>query len=373
MIHLDSKIKTNKDNYLYNYSTGKENSQIIIDSEGERRRINSGIEIEVIEGTGEILIDVTSSGRTRKWSEKKEMNRELVEILKEFRNRYPELLSWTRLIQVEECANYLKYEKRLKGIKKLVEANFCRFKLCPICIWRKSLKIFSQVSAVTEVLNREYSSSRYIFVTLTVKNVSAEELSSSIDRMNEGFKKLVQKSKSIAEAKVFKESLLGYLKSMEITYNKKTREYHPHIHAIFHLRASYFGNKYLSHEKWVNIWKSMMNLDYEPQVKIKSIKKGESDNFRFIGEIAKYPIKSSDILGISNLDEQMEVLYTLLSSTYHRRFVTFGGTFRDIKRRLALDDVETGSLVEVETSSDKFNHVVYEIYRYDFKYGCYIC
>ena len=93
MIHLDSKIKTNKDNYLKKYSTGEENSQIIIDSEGERRRINSGIEIEVIEGTGEILIDVTSSGRTRKWSEKKEMNRELVEILKEFRTGVHKRLS----------------------------------------------------------------------------------------------------------------------------------------------------------------------------------------------------------------------------------------------------------------------------------------
>lgn len=225
-------------------------------------------EIPVIEGTGEILQDTSSTGRIRNWSEKKGMNLELVELLKEFRIEYPELLTLIRLIQIEDCATELRYGKLEEGKKKLVKANFCRFKLCPVCVWRKSLKLFGQVSAVTGILNKEYPSSRYIFATFTVKNVCAEELSDTIDKLNEGFKRLVQKNKTMAEAKVFQSRLLGYLKCLEITYNKKTHEYHPYIHAVFHLKSSYFGKNYISRNKWVKIWRSMMNLDYNPEVNI---------------------------------------------------------------------------------------------------------
>ena len=330
-------------------------------------------DIPVIENTGEILIDKSSTGKVRNWEEKKRNNLKLVEILKSFRISYPELLSSSRLIQVVECANYLKYGITQEGIKRLVEANFCRFKFCPICIWRKSLKMFSQVSAVTEKLNEKYPSARYIFVTLTVRNVRAEELSSTIDRLNEGFKYLVQKSRTMKESEIFKESLLGYIKAIEITYNRKTKDYHPHIHAIFHLKSSYFGSNYIKQSQWVKIWKSMMNLDYDPLVDVKAIKKAYSDNPGIIAEVSKYPIKSSDILSIANEEERNEVLATFLTSTYHRRFVTFGGTFREVKRELALDDIEDGSLVHVESNNDKLNYVSYELYKYDFKYGVYVC
>ena len=363
-------IKTN----MCNYSTGEENSQIELMAEeiSEIYRDEKGI--EVIRGTGEILQDISSSGRPRNWSEKKGMNRELVEVLKLFRNSYPLILSEMRLNQIEDCATYLKYGISKEGSKKLVDANFCRFKFCPICVWRKSLKMFSQMSAVTEVLSSEYPSARYIFVTFTVKNVRAEELSLAIDRLNEGFKRLVQKSKKFTEAKVFQESLLGYLKCLEITYNSKEKSYHPHIHSVFHLKSSYFGKNYLSHSKWVSLWKAMMNLDYEPLVNVKAIKRTESGtNPKMIAELAKYPIKTSDLLNIKYEEEQQEVLYTLLTSTYHRRFVTFGGTFREMKRQLLLDDIENGDLVHVESESRDLNFIAYELYRYDFKFGCYIC
>ena len=233
--------------------------------------------------------------------------------------------------------------------------------------------MFSQVLAVTEELNREYPSARYIFVTLTIRNVRAEELSRTIDRLNEGFKNLVQKSKTMKESKIFKESLLGYIKAMEITYNRETKDYHPHIHIVFHLKSSYFGRNYIKQSQWVKIWKSMMNLDYDPLVNVKAIKKIDSGN-GIVAEISKYPIKTSELMSIKDEDERNEVLAIFLTSTHHRRFVTFGGTFRDVKRKLSLDDVETGSLVHVESNDEeKMNYISYELYRYDFRYGCYIC
>lgn len=329
-------------------------------------------EIEVITGTGEVLTDKSASGKIRDWEGKKAMNLELVDILQALQIHHPSLISNSRLNQIESCASYLKYGVTTEGRKKLVDANFCRFKFCPICVWRKSLKMFSQMSAVTERLNELYPSGRYIFATLTIKNPSAQELKSAIDRLNEGFKNLVQSSRELGgDTKIFKDSLLGYLKCLEITYNADSKTYHPHIHVVFHLKGSYFnGRNYLNHSRWAEIWKSLLKLDYEPMVDVRAIKKTTP---KLIAEVAKYPVKVTDLLKIKDSTEQVEVLATLLTTTHHRRFVTFGGTFRKIKRELALDDIETGSLVHVESESRELNYVAYELYKYHLQFGCYIC
>ena len=331
-------------------------------------------EVEVITGTGEILTDVSASGKKRDWDSKKKMNLELVEILRELQFYHPELISGSRIHQVSTCADYLKFGITKEGRKKLVDANFCRFKFCPICVFRKSLKMFAQISKMTEKLNELSPSSRYIFNTFTIKNVPAQELEFTINQLNEGFKRLVKKNEKIVETQVLQESLLGYLKCLEITYNKKTKTYHPHLHIVFHLKASYFGRNYIKHRDWVQLWKSMLNIDYDPLVNVQAIKKTESGtNPKIIAEVSKYPIKTSDLLDIKNKKEQVEVLATLLENTHHRRFVTFGGSFRAVRRQLILDDIENGSLINIETESEKLNYIAYELYRFHMKFGCYIC
>ena len=49
-----------------------------------------------------------------------------------------------RAEKVENCATWLTYGKTTKAEFKLFYANFCRDRLCPMCSWRRSLKIFSQ-------------------------------------------------------------------------------------------------------------------------------------------------------------------------------------------------------------------------------------
>ena len=41
--------------------------------------------------------------------------------------------------------------------------------------------------------------------------------------------------------------------------------------------------------------------------------------------------------------------------------------------QLALDDIETGSLVHVESENAQLNYVAYELYKYHLQFGCYIC
>ena len=136
------------------------------------------------------------------------------------------------LKSLEECGDTLVFMRNEEGEKRLHGANFCRNRLCPMCNWRRSLKMYSQVSQITDKILTTRKS-RFIFVTLTVKNPDAEHLTETLDLMNKGFSYITSNSRTFAPAQKFKESLQGYIKATEITYNSKENTYHPHIHCIF--------------------------------------------------------------------------------------------------------------------------------------------
>ena len=92
----------------------------------------------------------------------------------------------------------------------LRKANFCRDRLCPMCSWRRSYKIFGQVSQIMELIGHDYD---FLFLTLTVPNVTASELHSKLDELNEGWHKFIK-------YKRIKSVLKGFFKALEITYNK---------------------------------------------------------------------------------------------------------------------------------------------------------
>ena len=48
--------------------------------------------------------------------------------------------------RLRTCATRLIYGIGEDGKRRLRAANFCRVRLCPICQWRRSLKLYSQMS-----------------------------------------------------------------------------------------------------------------------------------------------------------------------------------------------------------------------------------
>ena len=165
---------------------------------------------------------------------------------------------------------FLEFRLTVSSDLKLTNANFCKVRLCPMCSWRRSLKIFGQVSRVMDYVEENYNY-RYIFLTLTVKNCYGEDLRDTLDLMTKSFNKL-------SERKAFKQAVKGYFRSLEITYNKKDNTYHPHFHMILAVNKNYFTDDrvYLSQEKWTNLWQSVLQVDYIPIVHVKKIK--EDDN-----------------------------------------------------------------------------------------------
>ena len=327
---------------------------------------------EIITGTGEILEDRSATGRLRPWSDMKKQNLELLELFKVARCINSDIISDSRFQALADCASWTQWAELVTGGRKLAHANFCRLRLCPMCAWRRSLKLFAQVSKITDAILCD-KRVRFIFVTFTVRNVAGCELRDTIKRMSDGFKRLVQNKQEISASATFRKNLLGYMKAVEVTYNVECNDFHPHIHCIFEVLPNYFGGRergYLTHSDWRQMWQSLMKLDYEPQVSVRAIK---NTTAKAVAEVAKYPVKMADLLKIGNKKQAAKALIELKLAIHNCRLVTFGGDFREYKRRLALDDVESGDLVHVETDSRELNIVAYTLFKYRADVGAYIC
>lgn len=243
------------------------------------------------------------------------------------------------------CGEYLEFayetEESIEG--KLHRAFFCRDRLCPMCAWRRTLKVFAQASAVmTEATNQGY---KFIFLTLTVKNVKSDELDNTIKKMNDAFAKMRRRKK-------FTGGIKGFFKALEISYNKDTDEYHPHFHIILAVKPSYFKSRYyISQEEFTDLWKDVMDLDYTPIVHVEAFKAATKKELaKSTAEAAKYTVKDSDYLlrdkrGEIDINRTDKVVKTLVDALYGKRLIAWGGVLKDIHKQLNLDDSEDGDLV----------------------------
>lgn len=331
------------------------------------------VNLETTTGTGEILKDYSSTGKERPWKLHKQENLQLVKIYKTAREKNINLITDSRLFDLEHCADTLLFAENAEGKKKLKSANFCRLRLCPMCQWRRSLKMFGQVQTITDKILERDKSTRFLFATFTVKNVDAENLETCINILNNKFLYLVSRNKTFAPAKKLKQNLLGYLKAVEVTYNTKDKTYHPHLHVIFAVKSTFFKNKqnYMTKKEWIELWQQALGVDYKPQIDIRAIK---TNTGKAIAEVAKYPVKTAPILSLPD-DEAVEVLKTLTLSLNKKRFVSYGGIFKTVKQELKLADIETDKdLVNTDIEQqERFNAVTAVLFRYNFKFGCYIC
>lgn len=275
----------------------------------------------------------------------------------------------TKAQRCKNCGSELIFKKYSDGELKLHSANFCKIRLCPMCSWRRSLKIYGQVSKIVDELekSKEYE---YLFLTLTLKNCKSYDLTKNIDLMFKSFNLLTKR-------KQFKNSIKGFFRNLEVTYNIKNNEYHPHFHVLIVVNKTYFNDVkyYLSQKNWTNLWKSCLNIDYNPIVDIRKVKK---INSKTVAEISKYAVKSSDYLikdKFKNIDKElsMNVVETLDKSLTNRRLTTFGGILKDIHKKLNLDDQENGNLVNIKKEED-IRTDLYELvkYIYSSKYTNYL-
>ena len=316
-------------------------------------------------GTGEILHDVSATGKEKPWSRKKEETLKIADLFRLARAYDPSIITDGPLYDMEHCGDTLLFSVLKDGSKHLKSGSFCRNRLCPMCTWRKSLKMFFQIDKVISAILNDKPTERFLFMTLTIRNVQGQQLSDTLDTLNQAYKILFNARDNK------KRRIDGYMKAMEITYNSQTNTYHPHIHVILAVSPTYFKpGIYIKQSEWRDMWKKALHVDYPPQLNIKAIKLSTS---KAVAEVAKYPIKMDSILSIKDKTKAAKALAVLQSSSRNRRFVTFGGIFSVYRRMLKQDDIETGDLVHVDGSTNTTKALAEVFYRYDIRQGLYIC
>lgn len=314
-----------------------------------------------------VLIDVNEQGKVINWRDKKLSTLELAD-------SYRRLGYDSKHYRVKDCGTFLEYKRFKDNSMKLNQANFCKVRLCPMCSWRRSLKIYGQVSKVMDeaTKNNDYD---FIFLTLTIQNCTGDELKDTIDTLMNGFNTMTKR-------KIFKQSIKGHFRALEVTHNLLKDTYHPHFHCILVVDKSYFNNNrlYINQEQWTSLWKDVLKVDYMPIVDIRKFKdtKGQGVS-KGVAEVAKYTVKNNDyIIHDEETNEVIEHLtddavFILDRALANRRLTAFGGVLKEIHQLLNLDDTEEGDLVNTDNEElrEDLNYII-ERYSWNIGYKNYI-
>lgn len=222
----------------------------------------------------------------------------------------------------KECGSLI----GLNNDNKIVRANFCKSRLCPVCCWKKSIKTFIDVKRIITELGENH---KYIMLTLTQKNCRPEELDKEIDKINYAFKRLRQKAK-------FKRAYKGHIRTLEITYNSEQGTFHPHTHIILDTCEGYFERNsdiYITHNEMMKMWSDLINQEH-CNLDIRAIH-GTSirELEKAIAEVAKYTLKLSDIA----YKEETEAMSTIFTFLTGRRCFTYGGTIKSTAKKLKIN------------------------------------
>lgn len=316
------------------------------------------------------LEDKSATGKKRDWKGKKLRSSLMASHYEGLEKRTGAPYYGKKAEKVCDCAECLAFRRdKETGRLRLYQAYFCKVRLCPMCAWRRSLKIACHNKLIVEEANRQYKPA-WIFLTLTVKNVEGDDLKQTITDMMQGFRKLFQYKK-------VKTGTLGFFRALEITKNHEENTYHPHFHVLIPVKRSYFtGKSYIKQAEWTSLWKRAMKLDYTPIVHVQRVKgkKGidaeaiekevreAMEEQKAILEISKYPVKDTDVIrGNEVTEENLDTVYYLDDALSARRLIGYGGILKDIHKELNLTDAEDGDLVRIEEDDDEVANETFEV------------
>jgi len=290
-----------------------------------------------------VLVDKTKSGKVRPWREKKIDNVRYWELL--------HILEFKKAERVKDCAEVLEYKLDIETNEmNLFRVWFCKSRLCPMCNWRRTMKHGIQTQKIVAEVIRQKPKARWLFLTLTVKNVyDGEELNKSLSAMAQGFRRMMQ------YVKVAK-NLVGFMRATEVTVNEIDNSYNQHMHVLLCVESRYFrgAENYISQKEWTQLWKRAMKLDYDPVVDVRAIRpknKYKSDIKSAIDETAKYPVKHTDFM-TDDEDRNLQIVSDLETGLHRKRLISYGGLLKKVHKELNLDDAEDGDLIHTDDEDE---------------------
>lgn len=254
-----------------------------------------------------------------KYTEKKQRN----QVFQKFIKRH---IGENQMDLVEDCNTFLSFvaDKTLEK-QKLYKANSCKNRFCPVCAWRKARKDALGLSLMMQYIKQE-EKKEFIFLTLTTPNVKSDELENEIIHYNKSFRKLIKRKKVDIVIK-------GYVRKLEVTYNRKRNDYNPHFHVLIAVNKSYFTDKryYISQQEWLDLWRDVTGISEITQVRVQKIRQ---NNNKELYEMAKYSGKDSDYL------INQKVFETFYKSLKGKQVLVYSGLFKEAKKKLKNGDLD---------------------------------
>lgn len=266
---------------------------------------------QIAEGVGSPTI--------RKLTYHKYINTRIVAALNDLRQR--ELAN-----TIYACGTWAEITVDSKNREHISRANFCRQRLCQICAWRRSARFFAEMVPVLHAVKKlGYS---FIFVTLTMRNCTAQEAPAAVEKLLKSWDRLMKRER-------YKTGWSGFMRSIEVTYNAAEHTYHPHIHTMIAVKNGYFvktNKNYVTTRQLAADWKTALGVDYTPIVWIQSVrdKKGNRSTETVGGalETMKYAFK------VSFKTISSETVDVIQSALRNRRLISFGGIIAKVRTEL---------------------------------------
>lgn len=249
--------------------------------------------------------------------------------------------------RIQCCGNFIS----LSTDGKIIGANFCKHRLCPICQWRLSRKVYAQ-SRLMQIKAEEYEpGNKYVFLTLTLRN--EKTIGVGIDKLQAGIHRLLA-------TKQVKRSIRGFIKTVEITYKSDDKTWHPHIHMILAVPPNYYTDSdvYISHNQWMNMWRRAAKINYDPWVDIRTITDKDIQGAA-IAEISKYAVKPIDL---SEADDETSLYKDLINHTYKRRLRSYGGIYKQAAANIKID-IENPLDRNMQQDDDTINYIYDQGYK----------
>ena len=149
----------------------------------------------------------------------------LIKIAENIEGEIPEKL----YEQILTCIN----DEIMKQAGEIKKKFDCKSRYCPIC----SDKLKKREREKIRVKEKNY-----LLMTLNGNNVTEENLKHEIEDNNRAFVSLMRLD-------LFKRTVTGYIKAVEITYINEKSTYLPHLHVILVVKGGYRKHIHLNTEK----------------------------------------------------------------------------------------------------------------------------
>lgn len=240
---------------------------------------------------------------------------------------------------IKMCGSEITFrECRDCGQLVISRAQLCRDRLCPICNWRLALKRYSSMSQIMDVVRQTVDPSAMIaLMTYTVRNCAPDRIKTTLSAMQLAWNRMLAQ-------RYVRPYVIGWARSIEVTYNKHTGELHPHYHVIMicddEATLRTLQMDWLKQCRKEGLTVTMDAQHYQPI----SGDRTEGDSLaKSILETYKYMVKSSDVM-----DMPLGVLRNFAEGVAGKRLISFGGVIKRIAAELQADKLDSAEDAEQE-------------------------